>query len=178
MSQVATTRYVLDGGEVQDGSTVAVTGEGIHTLEFWSVDIAGNEEAHDTATIRIDQTVPGIAHTQTPPPNGNGWNNTPVTVSFSVRRRAVADRDLLGRDHAQRRRRGSDGHGSRVGQRRQHRRPTLATVNIDQVEPTISAARDRVPNGNGWYDDDVTVSFSCTRRALGVASCSRPADGR
>ena len=51
-----------------------------------------------------------------------------------------------------------------------------ATVNIDQVEPAISAARDRVPNSNGWYNDDVTVSFTCADALSGVAVVHRPAD--
>ena len=48
LSKVAATRYMRRRRQVQNGSTVAVSGEGVHTLEFWSVDVAGNEEAHHT----------------------------------------------------------------------------------------------------------------------------------
>jgi hypothetical protein len=33
-------------------------------------------------TIKIDKTPPSITGARTPGPNANGWNNTPVTVSF------------------------------------------------------------------------------------------------
>ena len=59
-----------------------ISGEGVHTLSYWSVDNAGNEEAHSTITVRIDKTAPTITHTQSPLPNADGWNNTDVTVTF------------------------------------------------------------------------------------------------
>src|SRR5512144_130524 len=31
----------------------------------------------------LDNDLPGISATVTPPPNANGWNNTDVTVSFA-----------------------------------------------------------------------------------------------
>src|SRR5262249_1361433 len=49
-----------------------------------------------------------------------------------------------------------------------------ATVSIDQVKPAISATRDRDPNANGWYNDDVTGSFSCADPLSGIASCTGP----
>jgi hypothetical protein len=58
-SGVASTHYRVDGGAVQAGSTVTVPagpyGSPVaHTLEFWSVDGAGNEEVpHGSASFTI-----------------------------------------------------------------------------------------------------------------------------
>ena len=47
-SGVATTEYKLDGAAgFTTGSSVAVTGQGVHTLSYRSVDVAGNTEADE-----------------------------------------------------------------------------------------------------------------------------------
>ena len=43
-SGVAHTYYRVDGKPLQEGTTVVVKASGRHTLEFWSVDRAGNVE--------------------------------------------------------------------------------------------------------------------------------------
>ena len=56
---VAGTRYGLDGGGEQGyGGPIRVSGDGTHTLEFWSVDVNGNEEVHQTETFHIDGAAP------------------------------------------------------------------------------------------------------------------------
>ena len=57
-SGVATTYYKLDGGLQTTGTSVNVTAVGTHTIEFWSVDVAGNAEAHKTAAFTITAAVP------------------------------------------------------------------------------------------------------------------------
>jgi hypothetical protein len=55
------TFYSVDGGTEQAGSRALVTPVGLHTIEFWSVDQAGNEESpHNFATFEnlIDVTPP------------------------------------------------------------------------------------------------------------------------
>ena len=47
-----------------------------------AVDNAGNT-ANATVFVSIDKTAPTSAASLTPPPNGDGWNNAPVTVHFS-----------------------------------------------------------------------------------------------
>lgn len=58
---LGTTFYKLDGGAEQVGSQAIVSAAGSHTLEFWSMDQAGNVEAtkHQvTFTITADTTAP------------------------------------------------------------------------------------------------------------------------
>src|SRR5262249_52394932 len=65
------------------GSTsFTINTDGITTITFLSADNAGNTEPAKTFTVRVDQTPPTITPLRTPAPNANGWNNTPVTVSF------------------------------------------------------------------------------------------------
>src|SRR5262249_9141384 len=51
---------------------------------------------------------------------------------------------------------------------------TVGGVNIDETAPTISGAADRAANGAGWYNADVTVSFTAGDDLSGVASVSGP----
>jgi len=70
-SGVAHTYYRLDGGTQVEGTAIAVSAVGAHTLEFWSVDVAGNVETHKTANFVV--TAPAPVDTA-----------APVTVSNAV----------------------------------------------------------------------------------------------
>ena len=52
-SGVAHTYYRLDGAAQKEGTLVVVDMTGIHSLEFWSVDKAGNTEAPKTSSVTI-----------------------------------------------------------------------------------------------------------------------------
>ena len=79
-SGLVTTEFKLDGaGTWSTGTSVAVSGEGVHTLGYRSIDAAGNTEAVKTATVRIDATAP-VTTDDAPA----GWSNTTVTVTLSA----------------------------------------------------------------------------------------------
>ncbi|GAI47951.1 unnamed protein product, partial [marine sediment metagenome] len=60
-SGLVETKYKLDGGNEQIYTDpFDVTEDGPHAIEYWSVDIAGNEESHKTTDFEIDQTMPII----------------------------------------------------------------------------------------------------------------------
>jgi hypothetical protein len=84
LSGVASTHYILDGAASQTGTEVPVSGDGTHTLKYWSVDRAGNAEAPKTIEVKIDGSSPTISHTRDPQPV-NGWNKSDVTVEFICR---------------------------------------------------------------------------------------------
>ena len=48
-----TTWYSLDGGPWTEGTQVTVSGSGLHTLSFYSVDNAGNKEVARSITVKI-----------------------------------------------------------------------------------------------------------------------------
>jgi hypothetical protein len=54
LSGVASTYYKVDSGLEQNGTSVTIGAEGDHTIEFWSVDNAGNVEDPPTSA---DQTI-------------------------------------------------------------------------------------------------------------------------
>ena len=62
---VATTYYSLDGGTQVAGNIASVTTTGTHTLEFWSVDVAGNTEVRKSASFTVTAAV-------ATPPAGTG----------------------------------------------------------------------------------------------------------
>jgi endo-1,4-beta-xylanase len=55
---VAATYYSIDNEVVQNGNSVTIYEEGVHTLTYWSVDKAGNVEQVHTKTIKLDKTGP------------------------------------------------------------------------------------------------------------------------
>src|SRR5882762_6268362 len=59
ISGVARTEYTLDGvGPTPGTGPIPITAEGIHTLQFNSIDRSQNVEATKTLVIRIDKTPP------------------------------------------------------------------------------------------------------------------------
>lgn len=52
-SGVKATYYILDGFGPVQGTLAYAGGLGLHTLEFWSVDNAGNEETHNLVTFTV-----------------------------------------------------------------------------------------------------------------------------
>ncbi len=65
-SGVEKTCYRLDGGAVITGRTASVSGSGSHSLEFWSVDVAGNIELSHTVRFTIVPPTPSLATITTP----------------------------------------------------------------------------------------------------------------
>ena len=170
LSGVNATYYKVDGGSTQSGGTATISGDGEHTLEYWSADHAGNEETVKTATINIDQTAPGITFTQDPVTNSNGWNNSDVTVSFDCLDNgsgiaSCTDPQLVDTEGAAQEVTGTavDNAGNSTS--------ASAFINLDKTAPTVSAAPDRASNAAGWYNADVTVSFTCSDELSGIASC-------
>jgi large repetitive protein len=170
LSGVKATYFTVNGGPTQAGNKISLTADGSYTLSFWSTDYAGNEGVHGTASVKIDQTAPTISHTIKPDPLANGWNNSDATVHFlcddatsgiksctpdQVVTTEAADQKVTGT--------AVDNAGNSV--------TDSATVNLDKTKPTISGKADRAPNGNGWYDGNVTVNFSCADALSGIADC-------
>src|SRR5215470_19432428 len=47
------------------------------------VSLNDSRKSAKTLTIKLDKTPPTIVGSRSPAPNVNGWNNSPVTVSFA-----------------------------------------------------------------------------------------------
>ena len=82
LSGVAQKLYTLDGGATQTYTgAVTVSGQGTHTISYWSVDDAENTEATGTATIKLDTVKPSTSIAVTREPNG--WRLVMTTPSFT-----------------------------------------------------------------------------------------------
>jgi hypothetical protein len=78
------TFYNVDGGAFVAGNVVSL-GDGTHTIQFYSVDQSNNREATESATFKVDTTVPVVTASAHPtslwPPN---HKFVPVTVRGHV----------------------------------------------------------------------------------------------
>jgi|GEM_PF-4686009 len=83
-SGVAATYYTLDGGDRQTYTApVVISSDGVHTLTFWSTDNAGNEEAPNSLTVKIDTAPPAI--TVSSPTEGMSYPlGSVLTVSYAA----------------------------------------------------------------------------------------------
>src|SRR5205085_1292177 len=53
---------------------------------------------------------------------------------------------------------------------------TANHINVDETDPVITGAVTAPPNANGWYNDDVTVHWTCSDALSGLAVHACPAD--
>lgn len=173
LSGVKDTFSRLDEAAAKSGKRVAISGDGTHTLEYWSVDTAGNEEAHKTVEVKIDGTSPTISHTLAPAPNAAGWNRSDVTVSFTcddgLSGIASCTPDAVVADEGAAQLvtgTATDNAGNTAAD------PAL--VNLDETAPAISGSADRAPNPAGWFNDDVTVSFVAADTLSGIDAFTAP----
>jgi hypothetical protein len=79
---VTATYFTLDGGSQTSGTTINVTAAGSHTVQFWSVDAAGNVEVKKSATFTI--TVPLPAGTMTVAAGAAQVTSPDVAIASSV----------------------------------------------------------------------------------------------
>ena len=124
-----------------------------------------------SVTIKRDATAPTISGSATPAPNGAGWNNTDVTVSFTCADAmsgvaSCGPAATLSSEGA-----GQSAAGTAVDNAGNSASTTVENVNIDKTAPTASAGASPAPNANGWNNTDVTVSFSGSDGLSGIASC-------
>jgi hypothetical protein len=171
ISYSAAGAQVIASTVVNGASTsVAINTEGITTITFFATDNAANVESPKTLTIRLDKTPPTITGEATPTPNGNGWNNTNVTVSF------LASDALSGLASSS-----ADAQVSAEGANQEivgnaednagNKATASVLLSIDKTPPSITFS------GNaGAYTVDQTVAITCLAAdALsGIASSTCP----
>ncbi|HEX7019740.1 MAG TPA: PKD domain-containing protein, partial [Gemmatimonadaceae bacterium] len=152
---------------------VAVSAEGARqVITGEAIDRAGNR-AQASVTLNIDKTAPALAPVLSPAPNGAGWNNTDVTVSFACTDAlsgiaiCTAPRQLSTEGANQ----AVPGEAVDLAG---NAASVSATVNLDKTLPRISATLSAPPNANGWHSAPVTVTFTCEDNGSGVALCPAP----
>jgi hypothetical protein len=133
-------------------------------------DAAGNTASDKVSGINIDLTKPTIGGSRSPAPNGNGWNNGAVTVTWTCADSlsgALADAvsTTLSAEGA-----GQWRTGTCADQAGNTAFDTVSGINIDLTAPTISGIPSPAPNGNGWNNGAVTVTWTCSDALSGVVS--------
>ncbi|MBM3933357.1 MAG: hypothetical protein FJ319_03495 [SAR202 cluster bacterium] len=133
---------------------------------------SGGGTASESVTVKRDATAPTISGSQSPAANANGWNNTDVTVTFSCDDNlsgvasCVGDTTLTGEGA------GQSASGAVTDNVGNTASATVADINIDTTAPTISGSAAPAPNGAGWNNTDVAVTFTCGDALSGVDSCT------
>lgn len=112
-------------------------------------------------TAPADATPPVIVPTVDPEPNGAGWNNTDVTVSWSTTDNESAISSTSGCDIAILT---DETDGTVLTCTATSEGGTVSesvTVKIDKTKPVITGTQSPSANGAGWNKTDVEVSFAC-----------------
>lgn len=188
-------RYSLDGAqEIVIGDTTAavlVSGHAAHNLSYYAVDYAGNVEASNTLAVNIDGATPSSVTSVAGTVGANGWYKSPVTVQIngsdttsgvgSIKYRkniggiwgsTITAGNPASVSFGNFSSGGSNGRFS-VGHSAVDRACNTETekfidVNIDSAPPITTYTTSSAPSANGWYNTDVTVSFSGADNLSGV----------
>jgi Tol biopolymer transport system component len=138
--------------------------EGEQPVFIWLEDGMGNKDQRNAAqaTLRFDKTPPTITATIDPRPNANGWNNTPVTVTFRAEDPYSRVATLSPSAPVQLTSEGKDQVVKAVAVDNAGNRAELTvSVHIDLTKPQITVGQPQGTLGKeGWYRSDVTVPYT------------------
>jgi RHS repeat-associated protein len=137
-----------------------------------ATDKAGNSSS-TSVTVSLATAKPAITAAVSPAPNAAGWNNSPVTVTFTCTPGTAAISNCpppqtISTQGANQAVTGTVTDAAGVSA------STTVSVNIDTTPPTITAIASPAANANGWYTGNVTITFNCADSLSGVAVCPSP----
>ncbi len=153
---------------------------GNYTISAQAYDWSENQaSASSQFTIFSYGPPPVIAPNFSSSPNGYGWNNSTVTVTWTVSdpMNGIASSSGCGATTLT-----SETPGTTLTCTATNTQGTSnsfsVTVMIDLTTPTATGSRSPGPNANGWNNVPVMVKFSCTDGLSGVDTVSSPVDVR
>ncbi|MEZ4734645.1 MAG: hypothetical protein R3E79_46735 [Caldilineaceae bacterium] len=151
------------------------SGEGTITLSATCQDLAGNEGTA-TYTVKVDKRAPLITGERAPNTSPTGWSRSQVMVSFTCADEGPAGVAINTLAGALLSSEGANQSVTNTGRCEDFAGNvaapvTVSPINIDQTQPTLSAAATTQPNANGWYNSIVTIHFTCTDALSGIARC-------
>ncbi len=84
-SGICRTYYILNGGlQTEYTGPFMVSEQGSHTVQFWSFDIAENNEVLKIKEFKIDTVAPVTTPSQSPDGNNDWWKTSPATVTLTA----------------------------------------------------------------------------------------------
>lgn len=134
------------------------TGGTIHSAT--ATDRVGNRGT-GSVVIKLDKNAPTIIGSRNPVANGDGWNNTNVTVSFTCSDGVSGIRSCSGPTTLSSNGAGQSVTGNATDFAGNTASATVNNVRIDRNAPTISGSPVGSANVAGWYNNDVTVAWNC-----------------
>lgn len=188
-SGVATTYYTIDGGATQTYTTTFnISAGGIHTVNYWSVDTAGNAEAQKSVTVRVDNTAPTTQLSTSGTVGTNGWYRSSVQASLAASDSQVGVNVTMYR---------VDGGPTMVysgpftvsgdGQHQvlywsndklsNTETQQTATIKIDSTIPTAQNSFSGPAGGNGYFKGPVQFTITASDNLSGVANRYYRIDG-
>ncbi|TLZ95668.1 MAG: hypothetical protein E6J95_01785 [Methanobacteriota archaeon] len=187
-SGVASIHLRVDGGSwtvYQSPATIAGTGS--HTLEFYATDVAGNQEATQSSSFKIDANSPATTAALSGTSGSGTWYRSPVTVTLSATDSGSGLAGIRTRTDGAAWASysspfGISGEGSHTfdfyatdvaGNTESTRTRTLG---IDATLPSSTAQVQGTPSGSG-YQSPVTVSLAGSDATSGLQSLSYRIDG-
>ncbi|MBL0385680.1 hypothetical protein JJB07_03365, partial [Tumebacillus sp. ITR2] len=168
-SGVAKTYYSVNGSDFVEGTSVALTQEGVNTITFYSVDVTGNTEKSQTLQVKLDKAAPTT--TADAPTN---WSNADVTVNFTATdaQSGVANTyySVNGSDFAAGTSVTLSNEGTNVvsfysvDNAGNAEKSQTVTVKLDKSAPTTTSDA-----ATAWSNQDVTVHLTASDAQSGVA---------
>jgi hypothetical protein len=144
-----------------DGTSQSVSGT--------ATDKAGNSNTATVGGINIDKTAPVISLHNRTAANGNGWNNSDVTVTWSCSDpggsgvvHPTVTQSLTGEGA------GQSATGICEDLAGNQASDTVGGINIDKTAPIITFDNRTPANVNGWNNADVTVTWNCSDAVSGA----------
>ena len=174
-SAIASEKYRLDGGAWQNGSSITVSQDGLHTVDFLVIDNAGNQTTI-SRSFKIDQAPPQITLTPAGVSRNSGWyvssvslemlsNDTTSGLSSAEYNLDETGWKLLlnsitltdGRHIIQSRSRDYAGNLS----------TTSIAINVDTTSPALTLVLIGTTGENNWYVSDVLADVSTSDATSG-----------
>ncbi len=142
-------------------------------------DAEGNLSAPSNFVGAPSKAPPGGLQTQPPTvtasvsPGANefGWNNTDVTVSWTITTPGAGLASSTGCESVTVSAEGVTTLSCSATNSSDQTTEAAVVVRIDKTPPTIVGAGNPAPNAFGWNSTDVTVTFTCSDGVSGVAQC-------
>ncbi len=123
--------------------------------------------------FKIDKDLPVVTGaTADRAPNGNGWYNAPVTVTFTGTDATSGIASCTQTTYS-----GPDSGSAAVtgtctDAAGNVSAPFTFSLRYDATPPSVSGSTARAPDANGWYNHPVAVAFTGSDSTSGISSCT------